>query len=700
MLFAKRGRCQSCCCFSRTLIPSLILLLVIGGQPLYSMQVQNQDDSSAGHALSLLFDTHRAPNAKSMGLLQGNFLDAVDVSGSLQLAVVIDASESMEDQLKSIRKNLHYLISDLDRILDGSIETAVVTYSDIGDKTVPVTIHSQGFVDAKATERIISQLVTASGKPYFPEAADLGVHRAINSLPWSDEVNIERWILVIADAPPYEPSFKDAQTGAKRWYETELLLDLANQKGIKVHCLLCNSRESEKKSFEMLLDDTRKFMTRLSSDTGGLMLDMSYDQVRKALADSAQRMRTQYVRIGHITKSDIQNARGESVANADADQPLRIVVVPLLPLDEVSFFHQRPEVQVATELRDLLKQMPNSPIVHPRQIQMQITRLKSEGVPVEDWPQALCYRLRAPLIITGQLRSARDQLAVSLEVRGPDLKEPLASIKLTADSQNLARQIIGQLVQTRAPSPEISPLINRLTKYATDQQIDGTEIGALSKLKPDERQLLMSGLSALEQATGYAKGDLNGLSLLQASEESLKNFLADNPTHSYALMMLASSQFNLAAAYEATGSVENAKAKFTESTRSIQSAFQSRNQLVDELLKLELEGDYHLLVRKQYPASIERYNTIIGQSEASPLNSSLHAHWMLAGILSGDWGVEQNDPSLVDLAAARGHLIKILAHWPESSQANLIRQNLMWDPRNNKSRTPYLARMGDSFATK
>jgi hypothetical protein len=151
------------------------LVMFFCNNPINAQQPQAKSDASAGQALSLLFDSHRAPTAKSMGLLQGNFLDAVDVSGSLQLALVIDVSESMEDQLKSIRENLGYLIDDLDRILDGSVETAVVTYSDIGDKTVPVTMQSQGFVNAESTQHIVSQLTTVTGRPYFPEATDLGI---------------------------------------------------------------------------------------------------------------------------------------------------------------------------------------------------------------------------------------------------------------------------------------------------------------------------------------------------------------------------------------------------------------------------------------------------------------------------------------------------------------------------------------------
>ena len=78
---------------------AVIVLMALIAPAVWAQAPVKKQDATAGQALSLLFDSHRAPPAKSMGLLQGNFLDAVDVSGSLQLALVIDVRESIEDQL-------------------------------------------------------------------------------------------------------------------------------------------------------------------------------------------------------------------------------------------------------------------------------------------------------------------------------------------------------------------------------------------------------------------------------------------------------------------------------------------------------------------------------------------------------------------------------------------------------------------------
>ena len=115
------------------------LLFFLLPAPWVKAQQSNAQDASVGNVLSSIFDVRRAPPAKSMGLLHGTFLDGINSERQLQLALVIDATESMEDELAAIRKNLPNLVGDLNRLQDGSFEAAIVTYSDIGDKPVPVT---------------------------------------------------------------------------------------------------------------------------------------------------------------------------------------------------------------------------------------------------------------------------------------------------------------------------------------------------------------------------------------------------------------------------------------------------------------------------------------------------------------------------------------------------------------------------------
>ncbi len=78
---------------------------------------------------------------------------------------------------------------------------------------------------------------------------------------------------------------------------------------------------------------------------------------------------------------------------------------------------------------------------------------------------------------------------------------------------------------------------------------------------------------------------------------------------------------------------------------------------------------------------------IVNQSEQRPaLHTALRAHWMLAGIYSGDWGAEE----LKDVHKARDHLRIILAHWPQSDEAKYITSKLRWDSQAGKNRFQHL----------
>ena len=659
-------------------------------------QQKQKETASAGNALNSIFDVMRAPPAKSMGLLQGNFLDAIKSDGALQVALVIDTTESMADQLVAIRENLPKMVDDLRKLTDGKIEIAIVTYSDAGNESTGVNRLTQAFIaDTLAIKAVISQLKTQSGAPYFPESVDLGLHHALHELPWSEDPNVTRWIMLFSDAPPYDSAFADTETKAKRLYENEVLIDTANQKNINIHCLLCNSREKEKDAFETMLENTRAFMSRVSTETGGLMLDMSYADVRQQLREKASRVKTESVRIGFITQQEIEAARasvGPAVVNRER---LKIAVLPMMSLDQISFFHEKPEVQLATELRQLFKLAPEIRTVNPRQIETELKRIKSEGLPVEQWGQALCYRLRADIVLTGRMSVSGDQSRVVVQPFARNASQPPGTIQVTAKSIDLAKQLIGQIGSIRSNSAEYAQFAARMKNLSDEQKIDQSDIGVLAGMDAESKSLFLSGYEALEQALGYSLGDANGKSLLDVAEGKLVDFLNLHPRQPFVHALLASCRYNQAKALETMGFMDDMKAKFAESIDSIKQAYQLRGQLLDGLARLEIEGDYNLMVRQEYQSAIEKYNDLLSQNETSPLNRALRAHWMIAGIRAGDWQGNKPDQSVVDLEQARQHLIQILAFWPESVEAQKIKKSLHWDGRKDKSRTPYFPKEGD-----
>ena len=67
-----------------------------------------------------------------MGMVQRNFLDLVEVSRSrLEVALVVDGTESMGTELDGIRRSLHQMTEDLSRYKD-HVSFQLVVFRDEG----------------------------------------------------------------------------------------------------------------------------------------------------------------------------------------------------------------------------------------------------------------------------------------------------------------------------------------------------------------------------------------------------------------------------------------------------------------------------------------------------------------------------------------------------------------------------------------
>ncbi len=669
-----------------------------------SARAQDQDTESRATAAALgsIFNVERAPRARSMGLFQANFLDSIQGQGKrLQLAVVVDATESMTDELDSIRESLPLLVEDLGRIKDGKLETTVVAYSDVGESESPVKILSPNFLpETSDLAQVVGELRNGTGKPYFPEAVDLGIYTAIHDLAWSTDENVEKWILLIGDAPPFDPSFFEESTKARRWYETDFLVDLANKNNIRIHCLLCASRSEEQEAYQKTLDKTRRFMSELSNGTGGQILDLSYPAVQKQLVEAARGPEPNYVRVGYITQSQIDAVKKDLSPAAESAPPeVRLVVLPFLPMESMSFFYEKPEVQLATELRQSLRALPGVRAVSPRQLEDEVGRLQGEGVPVADWPQALCIRLRADYVLHGTLRTAGGEAFATTWLHGRNQAEPLGKLGTSSTLSTLAQAVLADLRNVPAQNEGLRPLLVHVGQLdpASPALVDAS--GMLAQLNPEERSLLLGAFEALDQALGYQLGDPAGEELLSAVERQLDQFLKTQPDHAFAHVLLASCLFNRASLLEKQGLVDESQAARQKSLNEIGDAWRLRNSLVDRLTRLEVEGDYHLLVTGDIAAAIQSYNDITAFAESSPVRPALRAHWILAGIYAGGWDVAAKDAAIVNPDKSRGHLLRILAGWPDSTEAMAIKRFLLWDEQTDRSRTPWLPAGGDLVAT-
>ncbi|MEZ6117713.1 MAG: hypothetical protein R3C28_14235 [Pirellulaceae bacterium] len=56
--------------------------------------------------------------------------------------------------------------------------------------------------------------------------------------------------------------------------------------------MLCESHADVEEAYTLALTETRQFMSQLANETDGLMLDLSYDNIRDALAKASQKAQT------------------------------------------------------------------------------------------------------------------------------------------------------------------------------------------------------------------------------------------------------------------------------------------------------------------------------------------------------------------------------------------------------------------------
>ncbi len=119
---------------------------------------------------------------------------------------------------------------------------------------------------------------------------------------------------MFGDAPPYAETFRDAKTPqAYRRYATPVLVSIAKKKNIRINCVLCTSSQNISEPYDKAIDQTRNFMNALCSGTDGLMLDLSYPEIRTALIDAGKQPDVDLVQIEPISAIDLAAVRRENL---------------------------------------------------------------------------------------------------------------------------------------------------------------------------------------------------------------------------------------------------------------------------------------------------------------------------------------------------------------------------------------------------
>jgi tetratricopeptide (TPR) repeat protein len=511
---------------------------------------------------------------------------------------------------------------------------------------------------------------------------------------------------VFSDAPPFEEGFQEEANRAARRFATAQLIATANRQAININCVLCASRPEDQAVHEEVLAKTREFMSRLTTDTGGLMLDLSYQDIRGALDKAAQSPRVSYQKIGEFTRQDIdrerQRVEEQKTLLAQSGRS-RIAVLPHMPLEELAFDPSLEPVQVAAELRHRLRGIPGAEVKSPLAIERHAAILKARGVRGDELLQMLASALNVDYVVWGNV--TREQ--GNLEIRSAIYDRVTGS------------QIVADLVRTNEQLPVTdvtARLVDSLRTKIVDDNRDIRLVAALRQVTPGSpadariispvaqtvpaRTNLLAGFELLEKALAFPAGDSQSESLLAEARDALEKARHEDQQNPLAYLLLANCCFNQAQALLSSGQDAEASGHLEAFAQALSVAHRFRREAKFEYLRLEIEADYALLISKDYAAAAAAYEELARISPDTPLHPALRAHWMLAGIHSGDWGVADNSEgqALIDAAKAREHLIQILAHWPESSEAEFVRHNLRWDERAGENRFEYMPRVNESAA--
>ena len=637
--------------------------------------------SSLGRSLGSIFDPRRAPAQKSMGLLQRSFLDLVESSRpQLQVAIVVDGTDSMASTIDDVRQAISDMTADLVRYRGaGNVSFGLVVYRDQGAASGEVTLPLPRFsADTAVLERAVRDLQPETGEPYFPELADAGVHAALQKMDWSDDPDTSNWLILIGDAPPYRKNFTDPKTGSERKYSEELLVNLAQKNQVRISCILCESRPEQKSVYDQLVPETRHFMNHLATNTGGLMLDLSFPDIREAIAEAARLPEVPTKRVGLIELADVEARRRDAEKNeltVAASRRVRIAILPHLPLDEMSFRSQNEAVQVAAELRELFGQLPRVETTNPLLISRELRRVQTDAVAKDDWLRALAVRLRVDYLVWGSYQKTESvvRLQSSIYDREQGRRLVTADREATEAETELTLDVVDALLVQAAALPggtEFGSLGHALRGANPDQPPVVAVVA-----NADIRSEVWVAYDALEKATGVERSAEGSAQLLLQATTALESAVEKDPRNPFVHQLLASCYYNLAAAKTDGGESAEGQVYAAKYAAALNRAYRDRARVKWPVLRKEIEADYLLLVRKDVAAAIKLYRELADDRAANPLGTAQRAHWMLAGIHAGDWG---SDPLAVDLQQARSHLVDLLAHWPDSAPAQAIRSSLRW----------------------
>jgi len=645
--------------------------------------------SVVGGAMRSMFSPMAAPKRKTMGLLQRNFLDMAGQSAELEVAIVVDGTDSMAGELQGIRESMLRMLGDLRRLRAGRVRVAVVVYRDFGSPASAVEMLLPTFSsDDAEISAAIESLQPQDGSPFYYEMMDIGLHRAVTKLNWSDDPTVSKWILLFGDSPPYPIRFNDEELpDAKRHFADEVLVSLASARGIQIHCVLCNSTDETNQPHLESIGSTRRMMDRMSSETGGMVLDLSYPVIREAFATAGQSpfMKSAsmpFTPIQPISAGDLTDRRKQSTG---ASSSMAIAVLPYEPIDQISFDPDRPAARVATALVTKFRQLRGVRIKSPLDVERQLRRIRAEGLDDKEAIRGLAARLRVDYLVWGRLQE-NDAVMRTVAFRRRD-GIPVISVSHRGSPDGLAKIVLQAAARSPDKDPDLAKFANAVLAGSESSLLQTPLAGNVATTTS-----VLTAIGSLEQSLGESIGSDESARWLDRAEVAAKQAIAQEPSNGVAHWVLANVSFNQASAFFREQIEDRATDSMRDCKSALRLAYNQREKIGSEPLALEVEADFRLLARREIDEAILLYEKMT--DAAMPLDTQRRGHWMLAGLYAGDWGVSQDktDPEL-----ARRHTVAILADWPDSPESQQLRRWLQWDETRDETRHNYLPKLNEAL---
>ncbi|RIK83199.1 MAG: hypothetical protein DCC68_04490 [Planctomycetota bacterium] len=428
----------------------------------------------------------------------------------------------------------------------------------------------------------------------------------------------------------------------------------------------------------------------MATATGGDVLDLWNQQLVAELTAAAKGATRTYQRLKAIEPDDIAQAHWQTSAGA----PVRVAVLPHMKLDEMNTDPDRPEVQLATELRLLLNKAPQMQVRDAAAVAEAIRATQRAGAADERILADLAAKLRVDFIVWGEY-AASSEHGERLDTRLYRVKDGAATLVAKADGQAdmpddrrptaLTVLTLGTLLDRTAGELEKSTGADKAwhTTFAAykGRQAPAETGDGLSNDSRAKRQLL-AGIERLEQTLGVSRQDASSVETANQLAEAVACFeqaLVFEPDNVFTQLQLANAAFSLSKHRDLEANTKKAFDALTV-------AYENRDKAGNEAIKTEIMADYALLVQKDYRKAAEQFEALAALPEFRESRFALRARWTLAGMYMGDWGVNEYEATLpkdkiaelsvVNLDKAREHILAILANWDGTPMASFYKSHI------------------------